>query len=335
MSDEATRIVIIGAGAIGSIAGGYLRRAGRDVHLIDNAPEVVRKINEKGLEIISHSGWFNIKIQASESITDFLWKPDDFILLCVKTQHSKEAINQAAVAASSETPICCFQNGVQNEIMASQRFKYVYGGMVLYSGNNLEPGKIFHTEGNYVGVGVFPSGPPDEKLQSLVQAFKNTSLDIHYVDDLMRAKYTKLLMNMANAPCAIIGLTEPELMNLPDARRLFDDLLLESKRVFKAAGIKYDEALLSFKPPDINSIPRNIPQELQAIPSTQQDVILRRPSTEVDYLNGELVTLGKKYGVPTPLNELMVKLIHKMTDRGELPGKYSVSDMRNMLGSVT
>ena len=65
------RIVIIGAGAIGGIAGGYLTKAGRDVHLIDNNPEVVRKINRDGLEIVSHSGQFNIKIQASESIVGF------------------------------------------------------------------------------------------------------------------------------------------------------------------------------------------------------------------------------------------------------------------------
>ena len=202
---------------------------------------------------------------------------------------------------------------------------------MLYSGNNLEPGKLFHTEGNLVGVGVFPSGPADDKLQSLVQQFKDTGIELYYVDDLMKSKYTKLLMNMANAPCAILGLTEPELMNLTEPRQLLDDLLLESKCVLDAAGIKYDEAPLAFKPPDINSIPKNVPEGLQVICSTHQDVILRRPSTEVDYLNGEVVALGKRYGVPTPINELMVKLVHEMTDRGKPPGRYSASDIRNML----
>lgn len=205
------RTVIIGAGAIGGIAGGYLTKAGRAVRLIDNHPEIVKKINRDGLEIVSPSGQFNVKIQASESIVDFPWEPGDFILLCVKTQHSKDAIDQAADAAGSETPICCFQNSVQNEPMASQRFKYVYGGMVLYGGNNPEPGKLFHTEGNLVGVGVFPSGLPDDKLRSLVEEFKDTPLDLYYLNDLMMAKYTKLLMNMANAPCVIMDLTEPEL----------------------------------------------------------------------------------------------------------------------------
>ena len=327
------RIVIIGAGAIGCIAGGYLRKSGRDAHLIDNNPEVVRKINRDGLQILSHSGRFNVKIQASESIAGFPWKPDDFILLCVKTQYSKEAIDQAADAAGSEIPICCFQNTVQNEVMASKRFKYVYGGIVLYSGNNLAPGKIFHTEGNRVGVGVFPSGLADDKLQSLVQQFKDTGIELYYVDDLMEFKYTKLLMNMTNAPCAIMGLTEPELMNLTEPRQLFDDLLLESKCVLDAAGIKYNEGPLAHKPPDVNAIPKNVPEGLEVICSMHQDLILRRPSTEVDYLNGELVTLGKRYGVSTPINELMGKLVHEMTDRGELPGKYSASDIRNMLNA--
>lgn len=128
-----------------------------------------------------------------------------------------------------------------------------------------------------------------------------------------------------------MDLTEPELMNLPEARRLFDDLMTESKRVLKGAGIKYNESRVAFKPPDINSIPKNVPEGLQVICSTHQDVILRRPSTEVDYLNGEVVALGKRYGVPTPINELMVKLVHETTDRGKPLGTYSTSDIRNML----
>jgi len=147
----------------------------------------------------------------------------------------------------------------------------------------------------------------------------------------MKSKYAKLLMNMTNAPCAILGLTEPELMNLTEPRQLLDELLLESKCVLDTAGIKYDKAPLAYKPPDINAIPKKVPEGLEVICSTHQDLILRRRSTEVDYLNGELVTLGKRYGVPTPINELIVKLVHEMGERGELPGKYSVSDIRNML----
>lgn len=325
------RTVIIGAGAIGGIAGGYLAKAGRAVRLIDANPDIVKKINRDGLEIISYGGQFTVKIQASESIVDFPWEPGDFILLCVKTQYSRDAIDRAADAAGSETPICCFQNTVQNEVMACERFKYVYGGVVLYSGTSLEPGKVFRTESDPSGVGVFPSGPPDDKLRSLVQEFKDTGINLYFVDDLMAAKYGKLLYNAAaNAPCAILELTEPELMNLPEPRRLFDDILMESKRVLETAEIKYDESRVAFKPPDANLIPRGVPEGLQLICSTHQDLLLRR-SVEVDYLNGELVALGKRYGVPTPMNELMVKLVHEMTDRGVLPGEYSVSDIRNML----
>ncbi|MFC1951802.1 ketopantoate reductase family protein [Chloroflexota bacterium] len=329
------RTVIIGAGAIGSIAGCYLAKAGRKTHLIDSNTEIVRKINRNSLELVSQTGQFIVKIKASGSILDFHWEPDDFILLCVKTQHSRVAIEQASQVAGEETPICCFQNSVQNEAFASQKFKYVYGGIVRYDGTYLEPGKVYHTGGNSVGVGVFPSGPIDDKLLSLIHEFKDTGISLYCLEDLMASKYAKLIRNMANAPCAIMGLTEPELFNIPEARRLFDDLLEESKRVLEVAGIKYDKSLAAFEPLDIDSIPTETPKELQVICSTHQDLILHRVTSEVDYLNGEIVALGKRYGVPTPINELMVKLVHDMVSRGETPGTYSVSNIRNILGVTT
>ncbi len=66
-------------------------------------------------------------------------------------------------------------------------------------------------------------------------------------------------------------------------------------------------------------------------PSTWQDLHLGRGRTEVEFLNGEIVRLGEKHGVATPLNSLMVRVVNKMAAEKLKPGAYTPADLREML----
>jgi 2-dehydropantoate 2-reductase len=66
-------------------------------------------------------------------------------------------------------------------------------------------------------------------------------------------------------------------------------------------------------------------------PSTWQDLYLKRGRTEVEYLNGEIVRLGEKNGIKTPINSLMVKIVNRLAEKRILPGAYTVSQLRGML----
>ncbi len=324
------RIVFLGAGAIGSIAGGYLAKAGQATALIGDPPHV-KKINEDGLEIVHQGGSFRVKVPAYVQAADVPWQSDDFIFLTVKSQHSEAAIEQAAKAVGGDIPICCFQNGVRNEEIAARKFKRVYGGSVLFSGTYLDSGRVYHSRGDSAGLGVYPKGSPDDLIRSAGDSFEKAGLKITYHDNIVAVKWVKLLLNTINAICAITDLSGPEALTLPDARQFVDENLEEGKRVLRAAGIEFEESAAVLPPVDLFAPLLNVPEELKHRPSTWQDLKAKRRNTEVDYLNGEIVRLGKEFGVETPLNCLMLNLVHEMTEKEELPGKYSIADLQSML----
>jgi ketopantoate reductase len=66
-------------------------------------------------------------------------------------------------------------------------------------------------------------------------------------------------------------------------------------------------------------------------PSMWQDLYCRRGRTEARYLNGKITELGQQVSVPTPVNALLVRVVDRMAERRELPGAYTVADLRRML----
>ncbi|MBI4472536.1 MAG: hypothetical protein HY646_07695, partial [Acidobacteria bacterium] len=62
-------------------------------------------------------------------------------------------------------------------------------------------------------------------------------------------------------------------------------------------------------------------------PSTWQDVVLRRETTEVEHFNGEIVELGRKAGVPTPYNSALLEMMRELLQKGAMPGLFTMEDV--------
>jgi ketopantoate reductase len=67
----------------------------------------------------------------------------------------------------------------------------------------------------------------------------------------------------------------------------------------------------------------NMPETLRTYASMYQDLYLGRPSNEAAYLNGEIVALGRKLGIPTPFNSTLLEMINQMFAEGLKPGIYT------------
>jgi 2-dehydropantoate 2-reductase len=145
----------------------------------------------------------------------------------------------------------------------------------------------------------------------------------------MRTKYTKLLGNLGNALLAVVGLNAS-----PDEQdALFTDVRAEAIRAFDHAGIDYEpwDAFNARATPLVadSKLPGGTPYG----GSTWLSLVRKAGSVETDYLNGEIVRLGRASDVPTPLNDALCRVVKEMAERGLEPGAYGVADLRRLAGN--
>jgi 2-dehydropantoate 2-reductase len=325
------KIAVIGAGAIGSVIGGLLSKAGEDVTLIGRKPHV-DAINQSGLILEGGPEKMVVQVKVAENL-DF--KPD-LVLLTVKAQDVVSSVSKAQVFLSG-IRIVTMQNGVQSDDQVAELLgkENLISSVVVFSGQFLEPGKVsysipFSKTALLIGE---PFGNKRNRLQTL-SALLNKAIGTDIGEDIRAAHWTKLIWNLQTAVPAVTGLSYQDNYQYPAVRELTINLLKEGLKVIKAAEIKTGdvqgfpmepiETMARESLPIASSLLKNIAESLGKVPvlgSTLQS-IKRGKSTEVDYLNGEIVTLGKRMGIPTPANSLMVELVHQV----ELTGKFLTVD---------
>ena len=332
------RIAIIGAGAIGSLIGGLLSKAGEDIILVGRKPHI-DAINQNGLILEGGPERIVIKVKATENL-DF--KPG-LALLTVKAQDVVSSVTETQQFLSG-SQVVTMQNGVQSDDQAAGLLgkENIISSVVAFNGQFLEPGKAsysipFSKTALLIGE---PFGNKGNRLQTL-SALLNKAIGTDISEDIRAAHWTKLIWNLQTAVPAITGLSYQDSYQYPEIRELTISLLKEGLKVIKAAGIKTVnvpgfpmepiEAMARESLPTASSLLKKIAESLGKVPvlgSTLQS-IKRGTSTEVDYLNGEIVNIGKKNGIPTPVNSLVVGLVHQI----ETTRKFlTIDDLTQRLG---
>ena len=225
---------------------------------------------------------------------------------------------------------------MRNEEILARQFQQVYGGLVEFSGNYLSPGLVEHTRNNLVAVGRYPEGvdPVAERITADLTA---AGFRVECHPQVMNLKWWKLLLNVNNALLALLGCWLQKAHSDPNIYPLMADVMGESLSVLRKANI-HPQAPQGLPPIEATieklrnggfACEYDLPAERRTYPSTWQDLRLRRQATEVDFLNGEIVRLGKNLGVPTPLNSILVNLIHSAVEHKDPPGKYSPEEIRS------
>lgn len=323
------RFIVYGAGAVGGVMGARLFEAGHDVVLIARGAHL-DAIRERGLQIVSEGGSPHLPIPAVADPSQIDWAEGDVVLLAVKTHQSAAALGALAEVAPFDTPIVCLQNGVANEPLALRRFSRVYGGLMLYAAVHLDPGVVvaYHwPESGIVDIGRFPGRGGtgiDDVAEEVSAAWRSAAFRSAAVDDVMPWKRRKLVMNLGNGLDVICGYAARD----GEIGTLVRD---EGERAMLAAGLDvvsdadFDDRrrpFLGMSAPDGKEFPGS---------SSWQSAARGTGDNEVDYLNGEIVLLGRLHGVPTPVNELIQRLVHEATAKGLPPGSMSEDDLLERL----
>ncbi|WP_426592272.1 ketopantoate reductase family protein [Cellulomonas sp. McL0617] len=321
------RYLVVGTGAIGGVVGGLLAAAGRDVVLVARNRQL-DALRSGGLTVATADGVRHVHPPAVGGPDDVALRPDDVLVLAVKSQDTVAALEAWAdrpVAgggtAASELRVVCAQNGIDNERTALRRFAHVVGMCVWLPATFLEPGRVSAGSTPVPGVltlGAVPIGgpAPTDIAADLVAA----GFSAPVVDDVMAWKSAKLLSNLANAVEALCGTGWDDAAGELAARAT-----AEGRAALAAAGVRvlpddeHDAARAEFRM-------ARLPGE-DGGGSSWQSLVRGSGSIEADYLNGEIVLLGRLHGVPTPVNALLQRLSRQAAAAGTAPGSVEAADL--------
>jgi 2-dehydropantoate 2-reductase len=322
------RALIWGAGAIGGTLGAYLARAGHDITLVDVAGEHVDEVNRSGLRITGPIGEFTVRSRAFTPDTlDGQW---DTIVLATKAHHTEAAAEALRPHLGEKGCVVSAQNGL-NEITIARIVgaERTVGAFVNFGADYLEPGVI-----HYGGRGAVVIGEIDGRITPRVESIRDAWLDF---DD--RAIVTPNIWGFLwgkeayGAMLFATALTNESIADAlanPAHRALYVGLAREINGVTRARGVT-PEAFDGFDPsaydPDgpagaadqsLDALVAHNRRSAKTHSGIWRDIAVRKRPTEVDAQLGIVVTLAREVGVPTPLTERLVGLVHDI-ERGIRP----------------
>jgi 2-dehydropantoate 2-reductase len=249
--------------------------------------------------------------------------PEDAVFLTMKSNDTREVIDDLERVAPPEIAVVCAQNGVENERLALRKFAHVYGLCVMCPATHLEPGVVRAGSSPITGLmdlGRWPQGV-DQRAEELSSILRASTYESIAREDISRWKWGKLLMNLGNAVQAVCGTDHP-------AKELTRRVREEGVAVLRAAQIDYvdreeDEARRG----TLLSVDRS-----RGGGSSWQSLERATGSIETDYLTGEIVLRGRLHGVETPTNALVQRLANQLARARRPPGAWSEADVLAMLG---
>jgi 2-dehydropantoate 2-reductase len=326
------RIIVYGAGAVGGVIGARLAAAGHPVVLIARGAHLAA-IKDNGLRVLTPDSDETHRLDAVADPSEVEWRPEDLVLLAMKSMDTVPALRALAGRVRPGTAVVCVQNGVANEPAALRAFRDVYGVCVMFPATHLTPGVVAAHSSPTPGmldIGRYPHGV-DDTARRIAAAFETATFQSVPRPDIMRWKYSKLLMNLGNAAQALCGRAE-------GLGGLTSRLRAEGETALRAAGIAYTSAEEEAERRDGVLTVRPIPAATGDLADTRrsggsswQSLARGTGAIESDYLNGEIALLGRVHGVPTPANDLVQTLANQHARDGVAPGTLTPEAILAML----
>ncbi len=302
------KISIIGSGAMGSLFGGALSRAGEDVVLYDVYREHVDAVNAAGLAI-EEAGTADVATCRPRATTDpESTRGSDVMIVFVKSSSTDEVARQFAPLAGPSTIAVTLQNGLGNEATLRRHFgpERTAAGVTSQGATFLGPGRIRHAGRGPTHIGM--SGGDNRRLGPLAAALGRAGFETHLSDDVSSLVWSKLVVNVGiNALTALLGVTNGRLLDFPESRQVMADLVAEAVAVAKARGVRLTQ---SDPLANVEDVARRTGANRS---SMLQDFDRGRP-TEIDVINGAIVREAAECGVAVPANLAVTRLV-KALDR--------------------
>lgn len=325
---EKLKISIIGAGAIGGVIGAQLARKGRHVEFIDVNEQHISMINKQGLKIIEQNDNYNVCVNAFTPTT-FIEKKEKLqcVLLCVKAQHTKSALEEFLPLMDKETFIISMQNGLCEidiqEIVGESR---TIGGFVNVFADYLEPGVI-----EYGGKGSLSIGEIDGNITPRIKTIERelSILDGFNVSrNIIGYLWSKLAYGAMLTATALTNESIVEVYDNTRYRRMLMNLAGEVLSVSNYLGVKpvaFDDWDPAYAYPITNQNEKKINKQFgihvkrlrgysKVRSGIWRDIAVRKRKTEKHYHFIPIFNVAKKANIEMPLISLLLKLLKEVED---------------------
>jgi 2-dehydropantoate 2-reductase len=325
------RTAIYGAGSLGTILGAFISKAGEHVELINRNKAHVEALNASGAKVV---GTMQFEQKVTAYTPDQMSGEYDIIFLMTKQQNNKEVVQMLKGFLAPDGVLVTFQNGLPEMQIASVLGEdRVLGCTVAWGATMQSPGVCELTsepDALSFSLGSISSTRSRhfDKVKELLEKMGTVDVEENFIG----TRWSKLLINAAfSGMSAVLGCTFGEAAGPKESRRIVQALIKECIDVCAAGGIRIEPVqgkdivkLLDYKGSVKKAlsffiIPLAIRKHARLKASMLQD-LEKGKLTEVDAINGAVSDYGRKVGVPTPMNDKVVEIIHGI-ERGELkPG---------------
>jgi 2-dehydropantoate 2-reductase len=312
------RVAVIGAGAVGCTIAALLSRAGHDVTVTARGAQL-EAIREHGIELSGVWGSFIARVEASE----ILQSGPELIFVTTKAQDAETALRANAEFLDG-LPVVVVQNGLGSVASAQRvlRRADIVGALALYAASYLSPGRVTVTTD-----GVTCLGGADEATRLAAKVLGRV-MPVTITPNFVGAQWTKLVVNHINALPAITGLSAQAVISHRGLRRIVTRSMREAVRVALARGIRFEkvQGLSNAILRTFVRMPLAIAQALPLVmkarmgpipnPGSTLQSIRRGQATEIDHLNGAVISAAVEFGIPTPVEQALVEMVHEVERTG-------------------
>lgn len=302
------KIAILGAGAMGSLIGAFLKKSGEDVLLVDPYEEHMNKIKTDGLTLHLNGNEEIIKINTVTSPKG--QQPVDVLIVLVKGNYTDSALAGAKDLIGSNTYLLTLQNGIGNSEVLKKYApeSHVLKGVMKIASHMEAPGMI--ASKTMAGVPALFLGCAGKETEAVAVArqleadFQSIDVCALYKENIEFYIWSKAVNNIAvNCACGIARVSIQNFLSTEDGWKILEGCVSEVVAIANAKSIPLEKEAV------IKTIKENtIPKIGSHLPSSAQDMKAQK-KTEIDTLNGAIVRMGQQLQIPTPCNALITHFV--------------------------
>jgi len=314
------RVIVLGAGGVGSVVAGYLARAGYDVIMIAR-PGHATAVQRDGLQI---RGLENLHVQVPALADASTLHEADILLIVVKTKDMERAL--AGVAHLRVGGVASLQNGVVKNEQIARVFgqEKVIGSTTMIGATLVRDGEVEYTLDGITFFGE-PNRQQSDRVKFIVDAFVRSGLKGAGADDIVSVEWTKQAFQNPFAPLSAITRLPVHLVwSSPQLAAVSVHMFREVADVAKAKGVSlsehpawslFDMKLMRDAPFDeavrkLVEVGRQVTASgrTHIIPSMLQDVLAGK-QTEIEETVGYVFKEGQRLGIPVPYTEVAYRTV--------------------------
>ncbi|MEL6250366.1 MAG: 2-dehydropantoate 2-reductase [Bacteroidota bacterium] len=292
------KIAILGSGGAGGYFGARLAKAGHEVHFLARGAHLTA-LKTSGIQVKSINGDFSLpKVKATDQIEEM--GKVDLILMGVKSWQLKTLAQKAIPLLKPETSVIPLQNGVMayEELQEVLGGKHTLGGTCRIISKITEPGHIHHFSVDpLIHFGEWDNTDSD-RIHKIASLLREAGIQANPCQDIQIEIWKKFIIICTSALLAVGRASYGQIMEQAESRQLIRELIEEIHALALKMGISIERKYLDQSMEFMDSF------AYDATASLARDIWEGKPS-ELEYQNGSVVRLAKKYGVEVPVNRFL------------------------------